>query len=173
MVVRKRLNIKGKALVFVTMTVHKWKAIFSNKTIAEIILNQLKESLVFFKVSLVGYVLMPSHLHALLGFEKAELLSKFVQSFKILSAKKVKGIERFNTDDDSHSRGQFSLWKPRFDDLVIMSENQFKVKLDYIHNNPVKAGLVKKPTDWVNSSALDWLTDKTGPLQIDKEFRWI
>ncbi|MCP4703738.1 MAG: hypothetical protein GY865_03935 [candidate division Zixibacteria bacterium] len=172
MVVRKRLKIKGKALVFVTITVRKWIPIFDDKAIAEVMLNQFKESLDFYNVSLVGYVLMPSHLHALLGFDKVELLSKFVQSFKILGAKRVKNLLKMDLINFTNSSGGFSFWKPRFDDSIIFSEEQFKIKLDYIHNNPVKAGLINRSDEWLYSSASDWISDMPGLLRIDKEFRW-
>jgi hypothetical protein len=48
------------------------------------------------------------------------------------------------------------LWQERFDDLVIKSDKQFKIKLEYIHYNPVKDNLVKDPGDWPYSSFLDW-----------------
>ena len=44
-------------------------------------------------------------------------------------------------------------WQHRFDDVYITSEDVFAVKLDYIHYNPVKAGLVAKPEDWRYSSS--------------------
>jgi len=65
------------------------------------------------------------------------------------------------------------LWKPRFDDIVIKSEKQFRIKLDYIHNNPVKSGFVISPTDWRFSSAGDWLDMQPGLIPIDKEYGWL
>jgi len=63
-------------------------------------------------------------------------------------------------------------WKPRFDDLIIWSEKQFRIKVNYIHNNPVKAGLVERPIDYAFSSATDWLLDKPGLVPVDKEWTW-
>jgi len=65
------------------------------------------------------------------------------------------------------------LWKPRFDDLIVTSERQLKIKMEYIHNNPVKAGLVEQAEDWTYSSAVDWLTDRSGLITIDKEYNWL
>jgi len=67
----------------------------------------------------------------------------------------------------------YRLWKPRFDDLIITTEKLLKIKMDYIHNNPVKAGLVASAVDWKYSSAVDWLTDKDGLAKIDKEYHWL
>jgi putative transposase len=170
MVIRKRLQISGKAIVFVTTTVADWKPLFTEPEMAKLCLNQLQESLRYCEVSLIGYVLMPHHLHLLLGFYDIGLLSRFMQSFKILSSKKIKeslqGRRRIFPKDNFH------LWKPRFDDLIIVSEEQFRIKLDYIHNNPVKAGIVSEITDYPYSSARDWNKGETGMISIDKDFGW-
>lgn len=45
--------------------------------------------------------------------------------------------------------------------------------MEYIHNNPVKEGLVIKAGDWLYSSAKDWLTDSSGLIEIDKDYKWL
>ncbi|MBN1212807.1 MAG: transposase [candidate division Zixibacteria bacterium] len=172
MVIRKRLNIKGPALVFITTTTHNWTPFFNNDKIATIVLHQLKETIEYYDASLVSYVLMPTHLHMLLGINQIELLSKFMQSFKILNSKAVKTYLLENKKEYTKNE-PFIFWKPRFDDLIIQSDKQFRIKMEYIHNNPVKAGLVAVPSDWKYSSAGDWLDNKSGILPIDKSFEWL
>ncbi|PKK84826.1 MAG: hypothetical protein CVT49_01340 [candidate division Zixibacteria bacterium HGW-Zixibacteria-1] len=172
MVVRKRLKLYGNVLVFVTTTVHEWTPIFRKEEPALLIIRQLKETLDYFDVSLVGYVLMPSHLHMLLGFKRVELLSKFMQSFKILSSKLIKETAPAVISRQLSNKNRFRLWRPRFDDLIITSEEQLRIKLNYIHYNPVKSGLVEKPEDWRYSSACDWISGIPGLLPIDKDFAW-
>jgi putative transposase len=172
MVIRKRLPITGRALVYVTTTVTDWTPIFHDREAAILVIKRLSESLNYFSVSAVGYVVMPSHLHLLLGFIQIEMLSRFIQSFKILTSKAVKSLPIASTFANLWKADNFNLWKPRFDDLIIVSEEQFRIKLNYIHNNPVKAGLVSDPCDWPYSSASAWLKDRPGLLQIDKTFGW-
>jgi len=168
MVVRKRLKINGPALVFVTTTVVKWLPILSKDEVADIIVSELKSSLVIYDVSLLGYVIMPSHFHGLFGFKTIEKLSEFMHCFKGITSKKIKQLNlgELNSND-------FKLWRPRFDDLIINSPEQFDIKMEYIHNNPVKTGLVKKAEDWPYSSARDWLTGNRGLIQIDKDYGWL
>jgi len=45
--------------------------------------------------------------------------------------------------------------------------------MDYIHNNPVKAGFVQQAENRYYSSAVDWLTDRKGLIKIDREFEWL
>jgi len=60
-----------------------------------------------------------------------------------------------------------------FDDLVISSEKQFRIKLEYIHNNPVKAGLVTTALDYPHSSARNWVGEGKELVEIDKDFGWL
>lgn len=168
MVVRKRLKIKGTALVFVTTSVVEWLQILDKKEVADIIVSELKSSLVTYDVSPLGYVIMPSHFHGLFGFKGIENLSNFMHCFKGITSKKIKGLNlvELNSND-------FKLWKPRFDDLIIKSSKQFKIKMEYIHNNPVRGGLVKKAEDWPYSSASEWLTGNKGLIEIDKNYEWL
>ncbi len=165
MVVRKRLDIKGPQIVFVTTTVFNWQPILTKANVIEVILSEFQISIKYFDISLLGYVIMPSHLHALLGFPKIETLSQFMKAFKSITSRKVKSL-----DIPELSSNEFNLWKPRFDDLIVVSEEQFKIKLEYIHNNPVKAGHIREATDWKYSSAIDWMTDNRGALIEDKSY---
>ena len=113
---------------------------------------------------------MPSHFHALLGFKRIEQLSEAMQSIKSISARKFKTISTNDLLQRFNENGRFQLWKPRFDDIIIWSEEQFKIKMEYIHNNPVKAGLVEEATDYIYSSAKDWNSSETGMLTIDKDW---
>ena len=172
MVVRKRLEITGPALVFVTTTVRNWTPLFEDRDCAHQALRQLEETSLHFQVSVNAYVLMPSHLHALLGFKSMEKLSRAMQSFKSLSARKVRPLIPPKWSDLFDEGGNRSMWRPRFDDLVIWSNEQFQIKADYIHNNPVNAGLVEQSTDYPFSSAGDWLLGRPGLIKVDKDWEW-
>ena len=172
MVVRKRLDITGPALVFVTTTVRNWMPLFEDRDCAHQVLRQLEETCQHFRASVTAYVLMPSHLHALLGFTRVEQLSRAMQSFKSLSTRKVRPLISPKWSNVLNDGGNRSMWRPRFDDLVIWSNEQFQIKADYIHNNPVKAGLVEQSTDYPFSSAGDWLLGRLGLIKVDKDWRW-
>lgn len=173
MPIRKRLEVEGPALAFVTTGVENIVPALQERPVAEVIARQLGESADHFLTSIVGYVLMPTHVHALLGFKDISYLSRFVQSFKILSSKKLKTLEVIRECPSFWGGKRFRFWEERFDDLIITSEEQFRVKLNYIHNNPVKAKLVREPADWYYSSAGDWLLNRRGPLKVDKDFAWL
>jgi putative transposase len=170
MVIRKRLKIPGSGLAFITTTVANWTPVFNVQPAAIATLRELDKTLTRFHASLCGYVLMPSHVHVLVRLQEISHLSKFVQTFKSISSRRLKEMDIQDSWPSLIMDGKFRLWKPRFDDLLIYSEKQLRIKLEYIHNNPVKAGLVMRSVDWEYSSARDWIEGKSGILRIDKTF---
>ena len=162
-----------RAMVFMTTTVRQWTPVFTDVVCARSILQQLHGTLLHNQLSLAAYVVMPSHLHLLLGFREIEQLSRMMQEFKSLSSRRLRPILPPELDRAFDKKGRFQFWKPRFDDLIISSEKQFRTKVDYIHRNPVKAGLVAVSTDYPYSSAGDWLLDEPGLVPADKEWVWL
>jgi putative transposase len=84
-----------------------------------------------------GYVVMPEHVHLLLSEPDKSLLSKGLQALKISVSKQSK--ER-------------PFWQARYYDFNVFTQEKRLEKLNYLHWNPVKRGLVEKPEDWLWSS---------------------
>jgi len=63
------------------------------------------------------------------------------------------------------------VWEYRFDSFVITNENTLHQKIDYIHNNPVKVGLVSEPTQWRYSSARNYAGFDKLLVPVDVEWR--
>ena len=58
------------------------------------------------------------------------------------------------------------VWQDRYHDFNVYSDKKIEEKLVYMHNNPVKAELVKEATDWMYSSARFWLLGKPVGIPI-------
>jgi putative transposase len=102
---------------------------------------------------LFGYVVMPMHVHLLIHPHNKDL----IQIMRNLKSKSGYGI--------SQSRGSLGpVWQERYFDTIIRHVRNFWEKLQYIHSNPVEAGLVKRPEDWKWSSYRHYL--KNGNIQI-------
>ena len=168
-----RINITGPAAAFVTTTVVKWTPIFKSDKAATEVVVQLKETANLFNVAILGYVIMPSHVHLLLGFRDITILSKFMQAFKSLISRRIKKLDLGKFKNVLYQKDKFNLWMRRFDDLIIYSEKQFKTKLEYIHDNQVKDGFAVESINWKYSSAGDWLLDERGFIEIEKDYRWL
>jgi REP element-mobilizing transposase RayT len=118
-------------------------------------INQATESL------LISYIFMPSHLHMVMLI-KGDRLAGLMRDFKKFTAQKtIKDIV-----------GGGKIWQDGYDRQVIYTEKVLITKINYIHCNPVKAGLVDKPEDWYYSSAADYAGRENGPVLVWKEWRF-
>lgn len=95
------------------------------------------------RYKLIAWVVMPNHVHALIEVNQGHPLHKTVQSWKSYTAGEANKILK--------QKGKF--WYNDYFDRFIRDELHFYNAINYIHNNPVKAGLVKRPKDWPYSSA--------------------
>lgn len=92
---------------------------------------------------MIAWVIMPNHVHVLIETVEGHQLSSIVHSWKSYTAKKANRIlERTGT-----------FWFREYFDRYIRDERHFANAVQYIRDNPVKAGLVELPEDWPFSSA--------------------
>jgi len=68
---------------------------------------------------------------------------------------------RFNKNNT-----QYQLWKRDNRPIELVSPKWINQKLNYIHNNPVRAGIVELPENYLYSSAL-WYLEEEGKIKID------
>jgi putative transposase len=123
-----------------------------------------------------AYVIMPDHLHAITDSpSKPSTILRYINgiiSRRVIDHLKERG---HNTSlqklrHETKARGyRHSLWEHHNNALPIFSENMFMQKVNYIHQNPVRAGLVERAEDYRWSSARIWkrcpLEDE--PLMVD------
>ncbi len=126
------------------------------RTVFLSILEQLRQR---HRFHVFGYVLMPEHLHMLLGEPKVRDLASTLNVLKTQTSRQLKG-----------DRKQF--WQIRYHDWNVITHPKFVEKLRYIHRNPVKRGLVDKPQDWLWSSYRHWLTGEPGPVEVESHWTW-
>ncbi|HEU5079540.1 MAG TPA: transposase [Opitutaceae bacterium] len=98
-----------------------------------------------------AWVVMPNHVHVLFELSEAWPLSKILHSWKSWSAKRIIENER----GPSLPAGDARVWQREYFDRFIRNEEHYAAAVRYIHENPVKAGLVRKASDWEWSSAAD------------------
>ena len=60
------------------------------------------------------------------------------------------------------------IWQPRFYDFNVWSQRKRGEKLRYMHENPVKRGLVLEPGQWVWSSFRDYAYDEPGRVKLNQ-----
>src|SRR5690606_24537009 len=102
------------------------------------------------KYYLHAWVVMPNHVHLVVTVYNNNSIAEIVSNIKSFSAKQSNFILNRN--------GKF--WARDYFDRYIRDQNHFYQTINYIHNNPVKAGLCNEEYDWKYSSASsDWEID--------------
>ena len=115
------------------------------------IADMVQDSLLTFdpvRYRLLAWVVMPNHVHVLFGPMEGWTVAKIVAGWKKFTSRKIL--------DEGPDRGEGSggpVWHREYWDRYIRDEKHFRQAVDYIHLNPVKAGLVDRAEMWRWSSA--------------------
>ena len=122
---------------------------------------------------LIGYVVMPEHVHLLLSEPKKGSPSKVLQVLKQKVSRALRGrgkksvpgqlllpFSRMATDATA-------FWQRRFYDFNVWSAEKLREKLEYMHANPVKRKLAVHPKDWPWSSWSHYAKGEKGLIRID------
>ena len=133
------------------------------------ILGQVRDRYGF---SLVGYVVMPEHIHLLIGEPVKGTPSTVIQVLKQRVSRRLRHKKRANPGqlNLAFARGGDSLpcvWQRRFYDFNVWSLKKRVEKLHYMHLNPLKRKLVNHPKDWPWSSFSFYSKPGTGLIRVD------
>ena len=67
---------------------------------------------------------------------------------------------------NNNNNTNFQFWKQDYHPIVLNTAAKLKVRLDYLHENPVSSGLVWEPWHYKYSSAIDYYTEEKGLLPL-------
>ncbi len=139
---------------FVTFACDRRRRLLESDRAKRIVLGVLNSQLALQQARCVGFVVMPDHVHAIVGFPAPDQLSHFLKQWKQRSSVQIK---RHLFDDLAAYAATIDLtrpvWQPRYHDFNLSTARKIAEKLAYMHANPVRAGLVERPVDWAWSSA--------------------
>jgi putative transposase len=144
-------------LHFITFCCYQRRPLLGSVRARNTALQILREVRRRYGFALIGYVIMPEHMHLLISESASLKPEKVIQVFKQRVSRRLRGKKRsakgqlalaFPGDDTGLRR----FWQRRYFDLNVYSSAQIPEKLHYMHANPVKAKLVEHPGDWPWSS---------------------
>ena len=132
---------------FITSSCYRRLPLLGDPHTRDVFVKTLDEVRRRYRFKLAGYVVMPEHFHLLIGEAQKHTPSIILQSLK---QRVPRALQR---ESQAGVIGQsIEFWMPRFYDFNVWSQEKISEKLEYMHNNPVKRGLVSHPKDWVWSS---------------------
>ncbi|USN54046.1 MAG: transposase [Candidatus Nomurabacteria bacterium] len=158
-----------EAVYFVTTVTKFREPFFLDNSLARLFIEQLYIAKKLKEFKLYAYVIMPDHVHILIEPGVRYSISKSMFTIKKQFAHEAnrmlgwndKRIINFSSAGEQTfvrlrefvnlhhpSYGQKFHWQKSFHDHVIRDQRDFNHHVNYLHLNPVKDGLVKKPEDW-------------------------
>jgi putative transposase len=160
-------------LHFITCTCYRRMPFLASAHSRSVFVKILEEVRDRFGFRLAGYVVMPNHIHLLIGEPARGTPSTVMQVLKQRVSRRLRGKKR--RAPDTQLRLAFGerdalprqFWQRRFHDFNVWSRKKKIEKLGYMHFNPVKQGLVSDPNHWPWSSWSHYAQTGEGLVRID------
>jgi putative transposase len=143
---------------FLTFSCYRRQRLLDNATACDVFERELEAVRIRYGFVVAGYVLMPEHVHLLVGEPIRSSLSIALQVLKQRTSRKLK------------QQGAAQFWQRRYYDFNVHNEEKRVEKLRYMHRNPVVRGLVEKPEDWPWSSFRHYATGQLGVVEIESHW---
>jgi REP element-mobilizing transposase RayT len=154
---------KDSPVHYITSVTQNRLPVFRTTKLKEVMCEALNEARTSASLLIFAYVVMPDHLHALIGSERKP--SEVLRYVNGISGHRI--IEHLKERECESSLAKLrqasgprdykhSLWDHHPNLKLISTENGLFEKANYIHLNPVRAGLVKRAEDYHFSSVRCW-----------------
>lgn len=167
---------------FLTFTVVDWLDVFGRKHCRDIVIDSLKYCVKNKGLILYCYVIMPNHMHLVVQAAEGSFgLSGLIRDFKrhtskqitlwMLGSKKESRrswmLDIFKRNANQTYRNEtFKVWKHGSKPIYLFNQEIFEQKVQYIHMNPVKAGLVRLSHDYLYSSAGNYMGREDNMMDV-------
>lgn len=144
---------------FYTATIYKWQRLLADDKHKDIIIDSLKFLVAEKRIELNAFVIMSNHIHLIwqpmFGLSPSDIQASFMkytaqQLKRSLTKNNIGALTMYKVN--KYDR-EYQFWKREPLHIELISPVVFNQKLDYIHYNPVVAGLCINPEDYYYSSA--------------------
>lgn len=167
---------------FVTFSVVGWIDVFSREQYKQLFADSLQYCQQHKGLLLHAWVIMTNHVHLIIS-SRTNRLEDIVRDLKKYTSKQIiKAIQEncqesrkewmlniFNyTGRQNNNNKEYQFWKQDYHPVELNSAEKLKQRLNYLHMNPVRSGLVWEPWHYKYSSAIDYYTDEHGLLKIEQ-----
>jgi putative transposase len=165
-------------VLYITIVTKNRLPVFQTDRMRELLCSAIDEARNSARFLLFAYVMMLDHLHLLTS--RPTSTSDVLRVLKGLTARRIIDYLKEKSYQSSLAKLQhqqrdrkhrYSLWQTEKNVLPVFSEGKFLEKVNYIHLNPVRAGLIEESTDYRWSSARIWRGRplENEPLLMDHE----
>ncbi len=164
---------------FVSFAVVHWIDLSIRPKYSHILLESLTYCQNQKRLIIYSWCIMPSHMHLIMGTSN-EPMEGILRDFKGFTSRKLKNVIKNNTQESrkewimwmmkragkrNNNNNNWQLWQQHNHPIELSENEMIEQPMNYLHENPVKAGFVDYPQDWLYSSARDYCGRK-GLLNI-------
>ncbi|MFD2284584.1 transposase [Pedobacter petrophilus] len=169
-----------QGIYYLTLTIVDWVDIFTRQSYKDIIINSLKHCQSNKGLTLYAYCLMTNHIHLIAASGEDTKLFEIVRDFKKFTNKAI--IEEIKSGNESRKTWllnrfeyagkyitrieNYKVWQDGYHAIQLITPDFTNQKLNYIHQNPVKAGIVSEPEHYYYSFASNY-SNLGGPIEIE------
>lgn len=165
------------------MVTFKRVPIFKSEKICQFFIDAMIETKQNHPFKLVGYVIMPDHVHLILNPIGCDI-SLVGKLLKGKSARKIidwlkeenyqTSLNKLSLSKTQKRNHTFSVWQKKITSIDLESPKFIRQKLNYVHSNPIRAKLCEHPAKWKWSSYHAYLPHKPSeiPIEIDIQAYW-
>jgi REP element-mobilizing transposase RayT len=168
---------------YATLVTYNRVPIFHSENACEIFVDVLREVRERYPYKLVGYVIMPDHVHSIIN-NRSGSISDWLRRVRGNSARKILdwlreeqylgSLKKLALNPPQKRQHTHAVWQKDPSVIDLWSHKFVRQKLNYLHLNPVRAGLCEHPADWKWSSHRAYLPHKPSevPIEIDWQAYW-
>jgi putative transposase len=159
-------------LHFITFSCYQRRSLLNTNSRRDLFLKILEQVRRRYRFTVVGYVVMPEHVHLLIGEPERANPSVVLQVLKQRFARRL--LRRLHLKRNAaqtrlwEAESDTHVWQRRFYDFVVWTERKRIEKLRYMHRNPVKRGLVLEPQEWKWSSYRHYAFGERGLVLVNE-----
>jgi putative transposase len=159
-------------LYFITSSCSQRTPLLRSARSRDCVISVLEQTRQRYRFVVVGYVIMPEHVHLLLSEPEVGTPSTVMQVLKQRTARallpKAKRRDPRQSKLFGESPEPMPFWQKRFYDFNVRTDKKRTEKLEYMHRNPVERGFVAEPEDWRWSSCRFYLLDEAGSVRVNE-----
>ncbi len=174
--------INADGIYFVTATVVDWVDVFTRDEYRNILMDSFRFCQEKQGLQIYGWVLMTNHVHLICSTSDKSGIAMVIKNIKSFTAMKLINAIVNNTKESrkgwmldifeknglqNKSNQRFQFWQHENHPILLDNDDlRFSQRLQYLHENPVRAGFVDLPQEWKYGSAIDFYTTNKGLLNL-------
>ncbi len=175
----RRFQVQGH-VYYITTVVYRRLPVFVRPSFVIPLLDSLNFYRYQHCFKLLGYVIMPDHIHLVIWPCGSSCVPDIMRDFKkfvavrIVRQARVEDIQpwvsAFQQAGQETKRSKNKVWQDSYWDVNVYTERFLRQKLNYVHRNPVRAGLAKEPGAYAYSSYRNYVLDDQQLIEIDRDW---